>query len=74
MFRPTIALLLLLVLSAGTPAFGQRERRGRGPDRAPAEGTAAPEFELNQLGSREPVALAEARRDRPVVLIFGSYT
>ena len=71
--HPWTALALLLALAA-SPAFGQRDRRNRGPDRAPTVGTAAPEFEIHRLDSRETVALADARRDRPVVLIFGSYT
>ena len=74
MFRSRIVLFLLLALTVGLPAFGQRGRRDRSPDRAPAEGSVAPEFELNRLDSRDTVALEEARRDRPVVLIFGSYT
>lgn len=40
---------------------------------APHEGTPAPDFTLKKLGSDEVVTLS-TMRNRPVVLVFGSYT
>ena len=39
-----------------------------------AEGDAAPEFELPLLGQGGTVRLAELVAERPVALVFGSYT
>lgn len=39
-----------------------------------APGDEAPDFELPTLGGGAPVRLSSFRGDRPVVLIFGSYT
>jgi hypothetical protein len=41
---------------------------------APAIGTEAPDFELPRLGSDERVRLSSFRNDKPVALIFGSFT
>ena len=41
---------------------------------APAVGDAAPDFELPVLGVSERVRLADFRGQKPVALIFGSYT
>jgi hypothetical protein len=37
-------------------------------------GDAAPDFELATVDKQAKVKLSEFRRDRPVLLIFGSYT
>lgn len=42
--------------------------------KAPAVGDAAPDFELPLMGSDERVRLSSFRGDKPVALIFGSYT
>lgn len=43
--------------------------------RAPKIGDPAPEFELPVLGNRErTVRLSDYRDERPVALVFGSYT
>jgi len=41
---------------------------------APAVGSEAPDFELSKLGSNERVRLSAFRGEKPVALIFGSYT
>jgi len=41
---------------------------------APAIGTEAPDFELPRLGGGERVQLSSFRHDKPVALIFGSFT
>jgi len=51
----------------------------KGPRDGPREGTLsvgdpAPDFELPQLGGEGKVKLSAFKGDRPVVLIFGSYT
>ncbi len=71
-----VILFTILSLAIGSPVFAQQRQRERtrGPDNAPAEGSAAPDFELELLGSDEVVRLSEACKDGPVVLIFGSYT
>lgn len=69
-----LALSAAATLALGAPASAQR---GRAPDRAPAEGAEAPDFELARLVDGEPsderVRLSELR-GRPVALVFGSYT
>lgn len=67
--------VVLLLLVGAIPALAQ----GRGPDRAPAEGSAAPDFQLQLLDaegkpSEERVKLSEVAKTRPVALVFGSYT
>jgi len=42
--------------------------------KAPAVGDEAPDFDLPLRGSSERVRLSAFRGDRPVALIFGSYT
>ena len=39
-----------------------------------AEGELAPDFELPALGGGGTVRLADLRAERPVALVFGSYT
>lgn len=41
---------------------------------APEVGAEAPDFELPLLGSQERVRLSSFRYQKPVALIFGSYT
>ena len=72
--RVPLAVLLLLTC---VPALAQG-RRG-GPDRAPAEGTKAPDFDLARLSktktpTTETVKLSTVCAKKPVALIFGSYT
>ena len=43
-------------------------------ERAPRVGDRAPDFALAPLGGGELVRLSSFRGDRPVALIFGSYT
>jgi hypothetical protein len=43
-------------------------------EQAPKVGDPAPDFALAPLGGGEPVRLSRFRGDRPVALIFGSYT
>jgi tetratricopeptide (TPR) repeat protein len=37
-------------------------------------GTMAPDFSLSQAGSNQQISLAALRKQKPVVLVFGSYT
>ena len=60
-------------------AVAQDRGRGRGPDNAPAVGDEAPDFDLPRLVDGEPdeddrVQLCSFEGDRPVALVFGSYT
>ena len=64
----------LAIVLAAPPVLAQR-----GPDRAPAEGTKAPDFTLHRLqkdgtASEEVVKLGDAWKTKPVALVFGSYT
>lgn len=69
-----LSSLIFASLCATAPALAQ----GRGgPDNAPAKGSTAPDFELHRLTaegeqSEEKVKLSEV--ERPVALVFGSYT
>lgn len=64
-----------LVLAAPSIAFAQGARRS---DRAPSVGDLAPDFELRRLedghAGDAKVRLSSFRGERPVALIFGSYT
>ncbi len=52
-----------------------REREREGASKLPMVGELAPDFELPMLGVKgKPVKLSSFRGDRPVALIFGSYT
>ena len=42
--------------------------------RAPRVGDIAPDFELRNVNGEYPVRLSDFRGDKPVALIFGSYT
>jgi hypothetical protein len=73
--RPGFALRHLVVLGfvvalGLAPASAQRGR----PDHGPREGSAAPDFTLRVLNGFEQVSLSEEVRERPVALLFGSYT
>jgi peroxiredoxin len=63
------------MLVAGSPclagARGQGERSREGELRV---GDPAPDFELARLDGQGKVKLSAFKGDRPVVLIFGSYT
>jgi hypothetical protein len=70
----TFALVLVTVVP---PALAQGGRRGA--DLAPARGAPAPDFELHRLTdegteSEDTVTLSELCQDKPVALVFGSYT
>lgn len=41
---------------------------------APKPGDIAPDFELRDVNGKNPVRLSAFRGQKPVVLIFGSYT
>jgi hypothetical protein len=56
----------------GPPAGGRGATRG-GP--APQKGDTAPDFDLPVLGSKDKtIKLSSFAGDKPVALIFGSYT
>ncbi len=66
---------LILCLALAGAALAQRRR----PDNAPAVGADAPDFDLARMVDHETreddrVQLSGFAGDRPVVLIFGSYT
>ncbi len=42
--------------------------------RAPRRGDAAPDFELRDISGENPVRLSDFRKEKPVALIFGSFT
>lgn len=74
MLRPRL-LWILLAAAMTLPALAQRNR----PDNAPAVGAEAPDFDLARMIDHETreddrVQLASICEERPVVLIFGSYT
>jgi hypothetical protein len=41
---------------------------------APQEGDAAPDFELGDLGGQHRVRLSQFRGQKPVALVFGSFS
>ncbi len=42
--------------------------------RAPRRGDTAPDFELHDINGRNSVRLSDFRKEKPVALIFGSFT
>ena len=52
---------------------GQAWHREHGP-RAPKAGDPAPDFELNDAKGAGRVRLSQFRGQRPVALVFGSFT
>lgn len=76
---PSILRITLasLIGAAGVVAYAQGRSR---PERGPAVGAEAPDFALSRLvegkdeAKPETVRLSSFRGQRPVVLIFGSYT
>lgn len=42
--------------------------------RAPKAGDTAPDFELSDINGENPVHLSHLCKDKPVALIFGSFT
>ncbi len=41
---------------------------------APRAGDEAPDFELRDIKGENPIRLSDFRREKPVALIFGSFT
>ena len=57
--------------SDGDGDEGRRSDRGSG---GPSEGSRAPDFTLTSLSGDAEATLSDFAGDRPVALIFGSYT
>ena len=51
-----------------------RAWQGRYNTSAPKVGDLAPDFELYDVNSENPVQLSDFRRRKPVALVFGSFT
>ncbi len=51
-----------------------RERQKELDASAPKAGDVAPDFELRDVNGENPVWLSEFREQKPVALIFGSFT
>lgn len=76
--------LTYLVLMAACPVWvggvgcrsteAQRRAQRSRDDGAPKAGEKAPEFTLSTLDGKRSVDLVTLRQQRPVVLLFGSYT
>lgn len=66
-----LPIILLLATTLSSHAQ-QRERRGRGPDNAPALGAAIPKVSAKSPDGSKSVDLAKPKRH--TVLIFGSHT
>lgn len=63
-------LPLLLIFTLTVPGLAQQRRRG--PDNAPAVGTAAPKVKAEKNDGSGTVDLGKPKRH--TVLVFGSYT
>ncbi len=77
---PVYLITSLVLLTTLASAFAQRPDRRRpnirrAPDRL-STGDAAPDFTLKLMDGKddETVTLSQFKGDRPVALIFGSYT
>ena len=51
-----------------------RDWQKRFDTNAPKVGDIAPDFELRDINGKNPVRLSDFRGQKPVALIFGSYT
>lgn len=67
--------------ASSVPATHAQERPDRSAnewktidDRAPKEGEVAPDFTLKSIDRKSEVTLSSFRDEKPVVLIFGSFT
>ncbi|MBM4031483.1 MAG: hypothetical protein FJ291_06810 [Planctomycetes bacterium] len=66
---------VLLAASLCSPCLGGAKGLRDGPREGDLKvGEPAPDFELARLGGEGKVKLSAFKGDRPVVLIFGSYT
>lgn len=81
--RRTIIGTLAIMLFVTTPneSFAQRRQRPSGAARRDLRsagllkvGDAAPDFTLSYKGSDETFTLGSFKGDKPVALVFGSYT
>ena len=65
----------VITFRSGQGGRGRRgQRGGEQRESGPAEGTLAPDFSLSPPEGGETITLSDFRGDRPVALIFGSYT
>ncbi len=69
-WRTTVVLACGIVLLA-SPAWGQRPERARDTLRP---GDRAPDFTLASPDGKQQVTLSAACAEKPVALVFGSYT
>ncbi len=71
-----LAVVMMLGVAAveAQPAGKMRGKGRRGPDKAPKVGDDAPNFKLKSLDGKRETELATFKGEKPVVLIFGSYT
>ena len=70
-----VSIVLLIVSSS--LAQERRPARGNRPIRQPDKikvGDQAPDFALKTVDGKETIKLSSFRGDRPVALVFGSYT
>jgi hypothetical protein len=72
-------VVLAAAATLTTPAWSQNPGQGKAKGERPQEGKLqpgdeAPNFKLRRLNAAEEVELASFRGQRPVVLVFGSYT
>ena len=75
-FTLTLLGIALLVADVSAQRPGQSPQRGGGlrlPDRL-KEGDAAPDFTLKSPNGQTTVTLSDYHGQKPVALIFGSYT
>ena len=67
---------IVVIISCSASVVAQRPARPnslRTPDKL-REGDQAPDFTLNMMDGDETVTLSSFHGDRPVALVFGSYT
>ena len=72
-----VALVGSLLLFTMMAEFGYAGRRGGGSSRREGKlkvGDTAPDFDLKKLVGKGKVKLSGLRGQKPVMLIFGSYT
>ena len=75
-FVMVLSLMAVLLVSVGAVPAQQGGGGGRHQrqDRAPHQGATAPDFTLTVLNSEEILTLSELVKEKPVALLFGSWT
>jgi len=69
-----VVLMMHITTAEAQPAGKMRDKGKHSAKKAPQVGDDAPNFKLKSLDGKSETELAAFKGEKPVVLIFGSYT